>query len=381
MQQAVADIHRATGFAPATHGSIKSEQEIVRNLTRHQAALYVIDEIGILLTKIKNAQSKGGAAYLDGVIGMLMAAYSKADGYMLLTGDAKEDLRKALTSELSAVKRRIDEGEDKAFVVRRAADLEKALDNLDNGLERPFLSMIGFTTPVTFDDLVDFQSATNGFIGRALLFNERDTAPRSKRGFRKVELPNGLRMAMVQVATGGEYSPEDMSQGRVEYYGERVKLPTDADACDMLGQALDWMEDQAVKHKGLTGLEALYLGAYELVSKISLILALHEGRRTAEHVRWAFALVRRDVEQKMRLVTANETGEGDMQLFAKIANVIDGDGETLGVIYNRLKRVKRADVDAALAKMESRGMVRQEMLPKARNGRVAVIYRLPDIPG
>ncbi len=376
MQQAVGEIHRAVGMAPATHGSIKSEQEIVRNLTRHQAALYVIDEIGILLQKIKNAQAKGGAAYLDGVIGMLMAAYSKADGFMLLTGDAKDDLRKALSQELSAVKRRLDEGEDKPHILRRADDLERALDNLDNGLERPFLSMIGFTTPVTFDDLVDYQSATNGFIGRALLFNERDTAPRSKAAFRKAPMSDGLRMALIQIATGGEYAPDDVG-GRVEYYGQRTAIPTTPEASEMLAQALDWMEDRAIDHKGKTGLEALYLGAYELVSKVSLILALQEGQRTADHVRWAFAMVRRDVEQKMRLVASNVDGS-DMALFAKIANVIDGGGETIGVIYNRLRSWKRPSVDSALAKMQASGMVRQVVSKHPVNGKTIVTFHLQD---
>jgi hypothetical protein len=36
IQQAVAQVHRAAGLGGATHGAIKSEQEIVRNLTRHQ---------------------------------------------------------------------------------------------------------------------------------------------------------------------------------------------------------------------------------------------------------------------------------------------------------------------------------------------------------
>ncbi|NEP82436.1 MAG: hypothetical protein F6K39_32385 [Okeania sp. SIO3B3] len=42
IQQAVAQIHREAGIAAATHGAIKSEQEITRNLTRHQSALYII---------------------------------------------------------------------------------------------------------------------------------------------------------------------------------------------------------------------------------------------------------------------------------------------------------------------------------------------------
>lgn len=377
IQQAVTEIHRVAGIAAATHGSIKSEQEIVRNLTRHQASLYVIDEIGILLQKIKNAQKKGGAAYLDGVIGILMSAYSKADGYMLLTGDAKEDVRKALTGEISGLKKRIDEGDHVHGAEKRLADLERTLNGLDNGLERPFLSMIGFTTPVTFDDLVDYQSATNGFIGRSLLFNERDTAPRSKPGFRKMKMPMTLEAAISQIGGSGEYDSQ-VKAGRVESYADLQKIRTDQDASEMLAKSLDWFEDFAEAQKGQSGLEALSLGAYEIVSKVSLILSLSDGIRTAEHVRWAFALVRRDVDEKMRLVTANDRKDDDpaLALAARIANVIDGDGETVGVIYNRLRGIPRPKVDEALAKMVERGLVEADPVVNRFNKAKSVKYRL-----
>ena len=374
IQQAVATIHRAAGMAGATHGAIKSEQEIVRNLTRHQAALYVIDEIGIFLQKIKNAQAKGGALYLDGVIGMLMSAYSKADGFMLLTGDAKDDLRAAMTRELSQLRKKIEEAEPGPYAAGRADALEAALGNLDKGLERPFLSLIGFTTPVTFDELVDFHSATNGFIGRALIFNERDTAPRSKRGFRKKPMTPQMEAALVQLYSGGEY--DILADGRVEYYGKRREVPTSTEAKDMLEAVTDWFEDEAERHKSASGLEALYLGAYEIVSKVSLILAVPEGRRTAEHVRWAFALIRRDVNDKARLVTANDRQKDSpvMALQARLLNLIGGDGMTIGVIFNRCRSHKRGDVEKALAKLVENGLAFKDEEKSKRNGKPAVRY-------
>jgi hypothetical protein len=375
IQQGVAGLHRAAGIAPATHGAIKSEQEIVRNLTRHQMAAYVIDEIGIFLGKIKNAQKSGGAAYLDGVIGMLMQAYSKADGFMLVTGDMKEELRAAMIKDLSQIKKRIEEGEAKPGDDARASSVEKALGNLDKGIERPFLSLIGFTTPVTFDDLVDFNSATNGFIGRALIFNERDTAPRSKRRFKKKPMPPELEMSLMQLYGAGEF---DQGAGaRVEYYGPRIQTPTTDAAYDMLDDVTEWFEDQAVKHKSASGLEALFLGAYELVSKVSLILAVPEGLRSVEHVRWAFALIFRDVQEKARLVIGNdrEKDAPKMALRAKIANLIADEGETLGVICNRLRKFKREDIEKALAEMVAQGIA-SEAEAVAKNGVKSKRYKL-----
>jgi hypothetical protein len=147
----------------------------------------------------------------------------------------------------------------------------------------------------------------------------------------------------------------------------------------MLDGALDWFEDQAEAHKGRTGLEALYLGAYELVSKVSLILACPEGRRTAEHVRWAFALVRRDLEDKARLVTANdrEKDAPKLALQAKIANIIGDEGETLGVIKNRLRKWKPQDVQKCLDDMVASGLVSIIEL-ESKNGKKTKAYKIND---
>ena len=378
--QAVTEIHRVAGIAPATHGAIKSEQEVLRNLTRHQAALYLIDEIGIFLQKIKNAQKRGGAAYLDGVIGVLMSAYSKAAGFLLITGDLREDLRTALTRELAAINGQIDRCEGPRDVLEaKTASIERALAGLDNGLERPFLSLLGFTTPVTFEDLVDLQAATNGFIGRALLFREADTAPRSKPNWTPTALPTRLALTLADIYGGGEAS---CRLARVEYYGPRTKVPTEAAAVICLRRVLDWLEDQAVANKSTSGLEALYLGAYELVSKISLVLAVPEGLRTVEHVRWAFALVKRDVESKVRLVTANEDEAASAHksaIVARITNLIEGDGETIGVIANRLRRkYNRADVQSALDQLVKNGVASAVVIESRRGQRPTTLYRLAE---
>jgi len=376
IMQAVNKIHRVAGMAPAAHGAIKSEQEITRNLTRHQAAVYVIDEIGIFLGKIKNAQKSGGAAYLDGVIGALMSAYSKANSTMLLTGDAKEDVRAGLAREIIQLQKKIENNEALAGAERAIEALTKTLNGIDGGLDRPFLSLMGFTTPVTFDELVDYQSATNGFIGRSLLFNERDTAPRSKRRFKARKMPPEMELSLISIYQGGEY--DQSPYARVENYAPRVELPTSDNASDMLDDALDWFEDQAIEHKSITGLESLWLGAYEIVSKVSTILAVAEGVRSSEHVRWAFALVRRDVEEKMRLVTANDRVKDapKLALMARIANYIADDWVPQGEVRNRCRGVKNADVDAALVEMVQKGTAEVETGENKFNKKKWSKYRL-----
>ena len=145
----------------------------------------------------------------------------------------------------------------------------------------------------------------------------------------------------------------------------------------MLDAVLDWFEDQAIAQKEASGLESLFLGAYELVSKVSLILALDGGVRSAEHVRWAFALIKRDVEEKMRLVIGNDRAKDqpDMALKARICNVISGDdGETISVICNRLRQPAK-DIEAALVELVDAGQVEAIDTGRIYRGKAITKYR------
>ena len=373
IQQAVAAVLRAARIQQAVHGSIKSEQEIIRNLVDHQAAFYVIDEIGFFLKKVRNAQLKGGASYLEGVIGALMSAYSKANGFMLLTGDMKKEIRKALKGELQQLEKQ--ENPSPAILSRIDA-VRRSMETLDFGLDRPFLSLAGFTTPETFDELVDFYNATNGFIGRSLLFTERETVPRFKENFEKRPMPPSLKQSLEDLYAAGSF---DMTgSDRVEFYDERIKIPTEANARELLKKIQRQFDQMADEHKAITGLEALPMRAYEQVAKVSLILAVPGGIRTEEHILWGYALVRRDVEEKMRLVTANERGKDNpaLALRAKIINLTAGDeGELEGVILNRLRRYQKKDIQTCLSILAKEGLLEATESQHPANKKVVKRYR------
>jgi hypothetical protein len=358
--QAVQQVMVETGLSAATHGMQKSQQEVMRNLLRHQPAYYTIDEFGIELKKVVNAQKRGSAAYLEGLVGSLMSIYSKANGFALMSGDVKEEVRAALQKELTQSRKAVEENDDKTgFHERRIPRLEHQLANLDKGLERPFLSLIGFTTPSTFDGIIDEDQATSGFLGRALLVREHESNPRPKKAFKKRPMPENMRLTLQTLFDGGEY---EANRDRIEYYGEKTKVRTSPDAAKAMEAILDWFIDYAEQQKERSGLEAVVRRGYELVSKVSTILAAPSGVRTIEHVRWAFALVKRDVDEKMRLVMSNDMTHGrDKNLMAKITKVISTDhGETFGVIANKLRAYSKGDVQKALEFMEKHGAARKE---------------------
>lgn len=350
VQQAQAQLHATAGLAQATVGTIKSEKEIVGNLIANQAAFYLIDEVGILLQKIANAP-KSGASYLEGVIGALISIYSKANGNLLIGGDLLRDTQKEIMQKMSALQKSVDENEDKSGRARALLEsLTKQLEALrTSGLERPYLSLIGYTTPGTFEQTITHDTATNGFIGRSILAIETETNPKAKKRFKPAPLPESMSLFLKSLYLCG-----DSEKVRVES-SKLIEIPTDAEALDYLDQVLDELHEQAEDAKEIgAGLEAIPRRAFELVLKISLCLAIPEGRRTLEHCQWSYSYIKRDIDQKTNLAAARVAEDhkvGDEALARRIVSILSKDDETTrGTIFNRLrKKFKNDDIEKMLS--------------------------------
>ena len=370
VMQATTDLHIAAGVHYALQGGIKSEQEIMRNLIEHQSAYYIIDEIGIFLIKVRNAQRRGGAAYLESVFGAIMSAYSKANTRLTLNGDTKRELRKIYGA--IAAKAEDDGHED------QAARAQRMLKMVDEGLDRPFLSVVGFTTPGTFDQIMDGETATQGFVGRSIIVSETDNNPRERDGFRKRPMPDGLAMKLAQIFHGGNFDIMQSRGARIEYSGDREQVQTDDDASAMLKKVSEWLHAYAEEMGENTGEAsvALIRRAYELVAKISFILAIPGCRRTAEHVRWAFAYVRAELDAKIKLVFANDNSKDrpEEAIAARVVNYIDPDkGASTRVLANRM-RMKPEAIEPILSKMADAGMIRKEPGKKAWKGKIPDVW-------
>lgn len=367
--QCFAEIHRATGLHPALYGAIKSEQEIIRNLVRHQTCFYSIDEFGMFYAKLANAQKRGGANYLEGVLGIIMSVYSKANGFFLINGDLKEELRKLLRQEHAGIMKEIDGGHDKEGRRKLRADyIETALRKIDDGIEKPFLSLMGYAVPENFDVCVNAETARNGFIGRSIVVREHETNPRRNVTFTgKIELPIRLQMQLAQLAHGD--SATIMGDSRLENYAPRHAVPTDESASKMLDYVSEWLEDYAEAQKEITGFEAIVRRTYEMISKISFILACGEGLRTKEHVRWASAYCINDMRMKITAASSQDSAGrlGSHVLRDKIIKHMDEDeGISVAVLCNKLRPSREADIKACLEAMVKARICRQKLLKPAR---------------
>lgn len=381
VQQAYLKIMRAAGVQAAVHGGFKSEQEVMRNLIRHQAAFYSVDELGLVLRKLENASKKGGASYLEGIVGLIMSVYSKANGYLPITGDLKEEIREKLRHELARIEKRIndlpaDSSADAALgrLTKQGDQLREALNKIDDGLDSPYLTILGYTTPVTFNDLMGFEQATNGFMARAMIFSDLETNPKRKKRFIKKRMDDGLENKIRNLYAPGCFDMMEPDQ-RIEFIDSKTVVPTTDDGIALLEQVYEKFHAMADDQKGATGLEAIPRRGYELAAKVSLILALPEGVRTAEHILWGYAIALKDVENKIRLAYSADKQEDASGLAARVLSLVSSEhGETLGVICNRLRGTPKAQVQKLLDQMVDKGMLRAVESKHPSNGKQILRY-------
>ena len=217
--------------------------------------------------------------------------------------------------------------------------------------------MIGFTTNVNFESTVNFENATNGFIGRSLLFIETKSVPHEKEDFSKRKMPDAMKCTIQQIVSAGSFSV--MPEARIENYGPKVPIPSTDEAVALLKRTSKALHHLAEDASERNGLEALYLRGKELVAKVSFILAAPEGLRTVEHVRWAYALVKNDIETKARTVIGNDRAKESPEdaLFSRLVNLIDHEGETFGVLINKLRTYKKEDIEKALKILSDKGFL------------------------
>jgi hypothetical protein len=381
IMQAYLQIMKAATVQAAVHGAFKSEQEIMRNLIRHQAAFYCVDELGIVLSKLVNSSKKGGSSYLEGIIGLIMSVYSKANGYLPISGDLKDDIKQKLLMEYAQIEKKLEKLAEDSSQDRLREQLTdsqvallKAVENIDLGLENPYFTLLGFTTPVTFNELMTFDQATNGFMARSLIFNDLETNPKRKAKFVKKPMPQYLANILFNMYSFGRFD-QNTNGHRVEFTGEKVTLPTTDDAKLLLDDVYERFYQLAETHKASTGLEAVARRGYELTSKISLICAMPSGLRTVDHVKYAYALAKRDVDQKIKLAYSTDNKKSADGLAAKVLSILDNEhGETLGVICNRLRGTPKAQVEALLEQMTTNKLIKAVEQTKKQNGQKYLRY-------
>lgn len=355
-------------LAPAIHGRIKSDKDLIDAMERNQYAMYYIDEFGYVLQRIANAIGRGGAAHLEGIASTIMEAFTKGDGELLLDLSRKAALREKYEGIINTAETQIKDGKTAALIEkakRRSEKAKKLMKLHATGLPNPFLSIFTTATPKSMELAFSGDATENGFLSRAMAFHEFETNPRRKDDYNGTPpIPSALEWKLRAVSVGVHL--DECPFGRVDSFDmDRIPLEIDHDAQVFVDRAIDYFHEVAEVQKE-SGLESLPRRALDSVVKVCIALAAQEGRLTLQMARYAVKLVRMEIDRKIRRVHSTErlaSKDGTIRMNGARDRVLEvcntEKGETPAVILNHIKsgKVNREKLDQLLDAMVADGQL------------------------
>lgn len=352
-------------LAPAIHGRIKSDKDLIDAMERNQYAIYYIDEFGYVLQRINNAIKKGGASYLEGITSTIMEAFTKGDSELLLDLSRKAALRERYELIINTCQKQLKDGDftNESKIKAKLKRAEQLMEMHATGLPNPFLSIFTTATPKSMESAFSGDATENGFLSRAMAFHEFETNPRRKDGYNGTPaMPQPLEWKLRAVSVGSHL--DECPFGRVDSFNlERTALTIQQDAQVYVERALDYFHELAETQKE-SGLESLPRRALDGIVKICIALASEKGILTLQMARYAVKLVKMEIDRKIRRVNSTERmaskdkDERTEGAAHRVIEVCNTDlGETPAVIFNHVKssKINKDSLEVLLADLVKSG--------------------------
>lgn len=364
------EVMRKVGVSDANYGGIKSEQEILRNAMRHQATFFTIDEVGAFLSKIGGAKKHSGKTpYLENVSTKIMELYSASNEIYSISGDLKRELRELIDKDVARVQKNMEKHGETPELMHELELLMNQREMARSGIPYPIMAFFGVSEPHSFNDATnDINLLVGGFLGRSLVFEEIDNVPLRKplNSISSAELPEPIAMQLMNMYWNGSASNDP--DARIEQHGDKALITMTEGAESELDRVyMYWHKCGKKEQDDGSGLSSLTNRATELTIKVAGILAAESMVMTIEHVRWAYALVKKVTDMKIskaKALQGSESGDavekGDGLIEAIRSVLMVGDYHTVGVIANRFRsKYKKTDIESALKEMVARGIVKR----------------------
>ena len=368
------------GLNKVSSSGFMSEQEIVRNVTEFNLCFYKVDELGLELKKLTDARSD----YLKNVIGKVISMYTSDSGIYTLSVDMQKRAKEALSKEIAKLESIIESGDYKTpveFLQKKIETLTYKLEFIDKtgGISNPFLSVVGFTTPTTFEHIMTEEHNKSGFLNRTIVVTENETNPQT-------EVPRG----------GAPNSPEDIplriqkAINRLQNYTqenlfsryneELIPIKTTPEGMELMEDILRiYQYNRAEKEKEKTGLEESWRRLAEQVNKISLILSVGTRVRTEYEIRWAYKLCVESIETKLALLTSGESKTMKNLktiLIEKLRDTQVKEGVLIQAMARHKHKFAKADTQKALKELISAGKIDKIAIEHPANKKISYQYTL-----
>ena len=308
-------------------GGIASDVDMIRNLVDGDGhCCYRIDEIQALFNAIKN---KNANTY-ENKIGDLILTLITSKMY-LFTGNHRrhflEQIDKDITSTEKKLKALKDVPSDSAHgeyeeLDRDRRELTEKREYIENGWPDPMVSIMGHSTPEELDNIVSAKNINSGLIGRCLLIRCGDT---------RAQLNDN------QSASSEQHKSILSRLDKIKR--ERKSLLATPKAKEMFRAIRLYYDDDDRRNHPTLG--AVYSRALEQINKVCNLLAIESGTVDVEHVRYAIALIERnikDIGYLMRKAQAQSSEASSKEIIEHTKELILRNIQPMGTTPSKLKQ-------------------------------------------
>jgi hypothetical protein len=182
-------IMEGVGLADKIASKPKSDKSIYLDVLETEQLLYSFDEAHSFF---KQATNKNAASFEAGMVSVLLEVCTSEKFY--LPSKTRDELLQKYEAIVSKL-------EDKnALSSKQEALLSKSLrliDRLENGWKDPFLSLVGYSTPINMDIMINEHNIEQGLIGRFIFL--RAPEYREKMTWRQIDGPSAELLSKLQV--------------------------------------------------------------------------------------------------------------------------------------------------------------------------------------
>jgi hypothetical protein len=182
-------IMEGVGLADKIASKPKSDKSIYLDVLETEQLLYSFDEAHSFF---KQATNKNAASFEAGMVSVLLEVCTSEKFY--LPSKTRDELLQKYDAIVSKL-------EDKnALSSKQEALLSKSLrliDRLENGWKDPFLSLVGYSTPINMDIMINEHNIEQGLIGRFIFL--RAPEHREKMTWRQIDGPSAELISKLQV--------------------------------------------------------------------------------------------------------------------------------------------------------------------------------------
>jgi len=376
------------GVGAAVYSGMASAQDITRSLLEHEMTFYAADEVhGIL----KAGSDPKAPSYLKQINDTILNAATEK--VLLMRGNDKRQFQKDIEQRLQQLYNRLDDCENdnvENLIRKKIKRTELKEDYLKRGLKNPFFSMFGVSTPHSMDGVISAGNVASGLIGRTIIFREFEELPDPR--FYGIDVPrvkssisDDLAFRIRNISNKGRINDKTQEYGGevgLEFFGDPVQIGSTPEAAEYLKEVHYWLEHK--KHDlAIDSMASIYLRAFEMVIKIATVLAAETCEVSLDMAKWAFALVKKDINHKAGLMIVAEGNDQDsttddkiQSLYAKIIELCNCDGgRPPSTIYQRCKKYARGDIDQAIQKLINLDRLQEISTPaKGARGRASKRY-------